>query len=170
MKIDHPSGRVTKNLFAQRSQSDEFGIASSLFCAAVVRRKDGQPASLLRVLEDTIVCETVRDNTRLDIYLAWEGMLGTTTDNGRASFNFGLMTAYGDTLKMLSRADVVNRMGARTCKGRSSLKDIHIADKGTQVTFVIHREIRLDIPDGPNAISEIHFEKPDDNFFKIITH
>lgn len=162
-------GRVTKNLFAQRSQSTDFGIISRLFCAGVVRQKRKSPATLFRVLEDTIICETRRDNTILDIYFSWDGMIGTTADKGQASFNFSIMTAYGETLKMLSHSDAINRLGAQTCNGRSSLRDNHIKDLGTRVTFVIHREIRLGTPAETNAISEIHFESPESNFFKIIT-
>ncbi|MCG8614657.1 MAG: hypothetical protein MI802_00465 [Desulfobacterales bacterium] len=135
----------------------------------MVRQKAEKAASLFRVLEDTILCETRRENTIVDIYFSWEGMLGTTVEKGHASFNYSLMAAYGDTLKMLSHSDAINRLGAKNCKGRSSLKDNRIKKKGTRVTFVVHREIRLNTPAEANAISEIHFESPESNFFKIIT-
>lgn len=167
LKIDEASGWIIRNKFSTRTRVQDYGIVSRYFFVGVSRYKD--PGKIFQVREETIECETLKDETVFDVYLSFDGMIGTNSKGGGAGFNIGISVAWEDELKLLSENDMILDMGARNCKGRIQLLNNVVAAKGTPVTFIIHYEMNVTANGTPMSVSEVHFEEPVNNFFKIVT-
>ena len=169
MRINQSSGLIMKNQLSHKSQVHNYGILSRMTFSGAIRYQPANSGKLFRISEETIACETLKDNTVFDIFFSYDGMIGTNSRKGGANFNIGITVAYEDELKIVSKMDGIHYIGAKTCKGRDRLTDNLVKTRGTRVTFVIHYEINLAANTDPMSVSEIHFQKPENNFFKIIT-
>ncbi|MEH0022236.1 MAG: hypothetical protein V6Z89_21460 [Desulfobacter sp.] len=169
MWINETSGLVIKNKLSHRSKVHSYGIISRLFFSGAIRYQAGTPGKLFRICEETIECETLKDETVFDVFFSYDGMIGTNSEDGSAGFNISLTMAYGDELKILSKMDRIGRLGAKNHKDLLYMADNLVEAKGTRVVFVIHYEVSLNAGATPMSVSEVHFETPANNFFKIIT-
>ncbi len=169
MRINESSGWIIKNQLTHKSKVHNYGILSRMFFSGAIRYQPGNKGKLFRIYEETIACESLKENTIFDVFFSYDGMIGTTSRNGGANFNISLTVAYENELKIISKMDGISYLGAKTCKGRSHLTDNLVKTRGTRVTFVIHYEINLAANADPMSVSEVHFQKPENNFFKIIT-
>ncbi len=169
LQINESSGLIIKNQVTHKTRVRNYGILSRMSFSGAVRYQPGNKGKIFRICEETIACETLKDNTVFDMLFSWDGMIGTNSGNGGANFNISLTAAYEDELKLLSKMDGILYLGANTCKGLSHSTDNLVKKRGTRVTFVIHYEINLGAFTDPMSVSEVHFQKPENNFFKIIT-
>ncbi len=169
MRLNESSGLIIKNQLSHKTQVRNYGILSRMVFSGAVRYQPPNNGKIFRICEETIACETLKDNTVFDIFFSWDGMIGTNSGNGGANFNISMTAAYEDELKLVSKMDGIHYLGAKTCKGRSHLTNNLVKKRGTRVTFVIHYEINLTAFSDPMSVSEVHFQKPENNFFKIIT-
>jgi hypothetical protein len=169
LRINESSGLIIKNQLSHKSEVHNYGILSRMFFSGAVRYQPGNKGKIFRVCEETIECETLKDNTIFDIFFSWDGMIGTNSSSGGANFDISLTAAWEDELKILSKMDGILYLGAKTCKGRSHLTNNLVKKRGTRVTFVVHYEINLGAFTDSKSVSEVHFQKPENNFFKIIT-
>ena len=169
LQVNESSGLIIKNNLSHNTRVHDYGILSRMIFSGAVRYQPGKKGKIFRVHEETITCETLKENTSFDIFFSYDGMIGTTAGYGGANFNISLTAAYEDELKTLSKTDGINNLGAKTCKGEKRLKDNFVKARGTRVTFVIHYEINMAAFSGPMSVSEAHFQSPGNNFFKIVT-
>ena len=167
LKIDDISGWIIRNKFSTITRVQDYGIVSRYFFAGVIRYDE--PGKIFQVREETIECETLKDETVFDVYLSFDGMIGTNSKGGSAGFNIGISVAWEDKLKLLSEKDAIRELGAKDCKGRGQLLNNVVAAKGTRLTFVVHYEMNVTADGTPMSVSEVHFEESVNNFFKIVT-
>ena len=92
LKIDKSSGWIIRNKFSTRTKVQDYGIVSRYFFVGVLRYDD--PGRIFQVREETIECETLKDETVFDVYLSYDGMIGTNSQGGRAGFNIGISVAW----------------------------------------------------------------------------
>ncbi len=167
LKINDSSGWIIRNKFSTSTKVQDYGIVSRYFFVGVIRYD--APGKVFQVREETIECETLKDDTVFDVYLSYDGMIGTNSNGGRAGFNMSMSVAWENELKLLCEKDIIRDMGAKNCKGQAHLMNNVVAAKGTRVTFVIHYELDVTAKGTSMSVSEVHFEEPANNYFKIVT-
>ncbi|MDX2441299.1 MAG: hypothetical protein QNK40_12210 [Desulfobacterales bacterium] len=169
IRKNESTGWILKNQISGRFDLFKYGILfQMLLCGAIRYRKD-QPAHIFQDSEHTIECVTAKNDVIFDIYFFWDGMCGTNSQQGWANFGISLSMVYGDKTASLSKMDGISYIGAKIAKGSLKLTDNFVKKKGTPVRFVIRYEMDLAANSDPLAVSEIHFEKPANNYFKIVT-
>jgi len=162
-------GWIVKNQFFGRFALHHYGILFQMFLCGALRYEEGQDAMISQSGEHTIECVTEKDGVLFDVYFFWDGMCGTNSQQGWANFDFNLSMSYETESGCLSKVDGISHFGAKTSKGNLKLADNFVEKQGTLVRFVIRYEMDLAANSDPLAMSEVHFDKPACNYFKIVT-
>jgi hypothetical protein len=162
-------GWILKNQFFGRFDLHHYGILFQMFLCGAIRYEEGQDARISQSCEHTIECVTEKDGVLFDVYFFWDGMCGTNSQEGSANFDFNLSMAYETESGCLSKMDGISYLGAKTAKGSMKLADNFVEKQGTLVRFIIRYEMNLAAKSDPLAMSEVHFDKPGGNYFKIVT-
>ncbi len=162
-------GWILNNQFWGRFNLHHYGILFQMLLCGAIRYEEGQDARISQSGEHTIECVTEKDGVLFDVYFFWDGMCGTNSKQGFANFDFKLTMTYENGSGCLSKMDGISYLGAKTSKGSLKLADNFVEKQGTIVWFVIRYEMDLAATSDPLAMSEVHFDKPASNYFKIVT-
>jgi hypothetical protein len=162
-------GWILKNQFSNRVNLYPYGILFEMHMDGAIRYEQDKKAHILQACEHTIECTTARDSVMFDIYFFWDGMCGTNSQQGLANFDINLSMGYGQRTGSLSKMGEISHLGAKTSKGSLKLTDNFVEKQGTPVRFVIRYEMVLVANSDPLSVSEVHFNKPAGNYFKIVT-
>ena len=163
------SGWIIKNRFSGLYQLHNYGILFQIVLSGAIRYQTDKDGKIFQFCEQTIECETLKDDVTFDIFFSWDGMFGTNSQEGWANFSTSLTMSYDQETKILSKMDGISYLGAKTCNGSSKLTDNFVKKSGTPITFEIRYEMDLAATSNPMSVSELHFRNPATNFFKIVT-
>lgn len=167
-KNEH-QGWILKNGFIHRSGHERYGILFQMMMDGAIRYEPEKDAYISQICEQTIDCITKKDGTIMDVYFAWDGMIGTNSRNGYANFNISLTLSCENDIRSLSKMDGISYLGAKTCKGSNKITNVFVKKAGTPVQLIIRYEMELMSASDAYAVSEVHFHQPTANFFKIVT-